>query len=263
MKENWFNMNKITAIVVLHLVFFISCSDDAGNSVDPIKETNPLFPNSVVSNDIDFIKESDPDSFLDLSFIGREDKEMPDSRNDNLFDSNTFVFEASFSNNKKVEIWCHSSFGSMNAAQEYANKLVPRLGKLPKMQRDMLNHVVIHSGDATAFTETEGQFIILYAENMDARIRTHDLEETVFHESVHASLQKNYEESSVWKNAQTADGNYITDYAKSKPRLEDMPETALFAYTMIKHPGRLPANVEQWISKNIPNRLAFFKTIYE
>lgn len=114
---------------------------------------DPLFPNSVVSNDIDFILDTDPDDFLNLEFLGLEDKEMPDSQSDILFDENTFIFEASFANGESVEIWCHSSFGSQSAAQEYADKLCPRLGKLPLLHRDMLHHVVIHNGDATAFAE--------------------------------------------------------------------------------------------------------------
>jgi len=226
------------------------------------KAGNPLFPNSVVSNDIDFIIDTDPDVFTNLTYIGQEDKEMPDSRSDNLFDVNTFVFEATFSDGYVVEIWCHSSFNSRAGAQEYAEKLCPRLGKLPRIHRNMLDHVVIHTGDATAFAETEGHFFVLYSDNMDDRLSTHDLEETVFHESVHASIQSIYESDAVWINAQSADPSFVTDYAQSRPSLEDMPESALFAYTFITHPGRLSKEIENWLSENIPNRLEFFRTIY-
>ena len=60
------------------------------------KAGEPLFPNSVVSNDIDFIVDTDPDVFTSLAFIGREDKEMPGSASGDLFDEDTFVFEATF-----------------------------------------------------------------------------------------------------------------------------------------------------------------------
>lgn len=230
--------------------------------VATLQAGTPLFPNSVVSNDIDFILDTDADAFKSMAFLRGENKEMPDSRNDKLFDTNTFVFEATFSDAKKVQIWCHSSFETQAAAQAYAEKLCPRLGKLPEVQRNMLDHVIIHKGNATAFAETEGHFFVLYSDNMDARISTHDLEETVFHESVHASIQDTYKNNAEWKNAQTLDPSYITDYAKSLPNLEDMPETALFAYTLIAHPRRLSPEIEAWFTTNIPNRIAFFRKIY-
>lgn len=226
------------------------------------KAGEPLFPNSVVSNDIDFILGTDPDAFTNLVFIGREDHEMPGSASGNLFDEDTFVFEATFSNGFQLEIWCHSSFITEEAAQEYADKLCPRLGKLPIVQRDMLDHVVIHTGNHTAFAETQGHFFVLYAQNMDARISTHDLEETVFHESVHASIQDIYEDDPAWTSAQAADPSFVTEYAQQHPHLEDMPESALFAYTFITHPGRLSSDIEDWLIENIPNRIEFFRNIY-
>jgi pectin methylesterase-like acyl-CoA thioesterase len=260
-------MQKIILSIKKLLVFgivFISC-----NSVPDIKSSNiettavePLFVNSIVSTDIDFIKNSDPDVFKSLTYMGQIENEMPDNRNSILMDKNSYVFEASFTNGSNIGIWCHSSFGSKSAAEQYAVKLCPRLGKLPESHLRMLDHVVIHKGDNTAFAETEGHFFVLYSDNMDMRINSNDLEETVFHESVHATIQNTYKESKVWKNAQLADGNFITTYAKKHPDLEDLPETALFAYTMIKFPERLSISIEEWIKKNTPNRLAFFKTIY-
>ncbi len=226
------------------------------------KAQSPLFPNSVVSNDIDFILDTDPDTFTSLAFIGLDNKEMPGSESGNLFDENTFVFEASFSSGTSLEIWCHSSFLTQEAAQEYAEKLCPRLGKLPTFKRDLLDHVVIHNGDSGAFAEIEGNFFVLYSDNMDARISTNDLEETVFHETVHASIQEIYGGTPAWTNAQAADPAFVTEYGQSLPDLEDMAESALFAYTYIKYPGRLSADIENWLIENIPNRLEFFCNIY-
>jgi hypothetical protein len=225
---------------------------------------SPLFPNSVVSNDIDFIIESDPDAFQTLDFIGRANKEMPgDPNGGGLFDSNTFVFDAHFEDGGSLEIWCHSSFLTQEAAEEYATKLCPRLGKLPDFQRNLLDHVVIHKGDAGAFAEIEGQFFILYSDNMDKRINTNDLEETVFHESVHASYQFMYQNDPSWLDAQAQDPTFVTDYARDNQQVEDMAESALFAYTLISHPGRLDSNIEDWLLANIPNRIEWFSAIYE
>jgi hypothetical protein len=252
--ENISNMAK-TNFLIISCVLFATLASTKTQAGDP------LFPNSVVSNEIDFILDTDPDEFTSLAFIGLEDKEMP-GNGSNLFDEDTFVFEATFSNGKIVGIWCHSSFVTLESAQEYAEKLCPRLGKLPFVQRDMLDHVCINVGNQNAFAETQGHFFVLYSGNMDERISTHDLEETVFHESVHASIQDIYENDTAWTNAQAADPSFVTYYAQSYPHLEDMPESALFAYTLLTYPGRLDADIEAWLIENIPNRIAFFANIY-
>lgn len=253
-----FNISNIKLVLVIFCVVLASCEE-------PMKTTSteePLFINSIVSTDIDFIKSSDADAFVSLTYIGQEDKEMPDSRNNNLFDTNTFVFEANFSNGKIVEIWAHSTFGSKTEAQTYVDKLTSRLGKLPEFMRDELSHVVLHKGDAGAFSDAEGHFIILYSDNMDTRISNNDLEETVFHETVHASLDAAYANSEIWKQAQASDAGFITQYGEEYPIREDLAETALFAYTLIKNPNRLTSDTKDWMNKNIPNRLEVCQTIF-
>ena len=248
-------MNKIKTLLVLGLISLINTNF--------LFSQDPLFPNSVVSNDIDFILETDLDSYTGLRFKGLENKEMPgDPNGGDLFDVNTYVFDAEFSDGEVIEIWCHSSFENEIAAQEYVTKLGPRLGKLPDFQRNMIDHVVIHKGDRTAFAEIEGQFFILYSQNMDKRISTNDLEETVFHESVHASYQFMYQDHPDWTSAQSADPTFVTEYAQDNPRLEDIAESALFSYAYLVHPGRLESDVESWLEQNIPNRIEFFRAFY-
>lgn len=226
------------------------------------QDVKPLFKNSVASTDFDFIKSDDPDAFESLRFVGRETTEMPDKRNDDLMAENTFVFEAKFRDGKRIPIWAHHSFGDVQTAQRYAAMATGPLGKLPEPMRKTLTRVVIHKGNETAFAEDEGHFFVLYSENMETRVKNHDLEETVFHESVHASLDKKHAKSEAWLSAQKADGAFITEYGANNAGKEDMAESALFAYTMLKHPGRLPAEVENWVSRHTPNRLAFLKKIF-
>lgn len=272
------NMNKrIYPVIILSITLMLltscepeptvvstagSCPFEAANSLQT-QSSNPLYRFSITSNDVDFILADDPDDFSGLTYEGRQRKEMPDSRNDELFDDSTYVFTATFGETEQIEIWCHSAFGSQAAAEEYARKAGPRLGKLPRVQRELLNHVVIHEGDETAFAETEGRFFILYSDNMDERIANNDLEETVFHESVHASLQSLASLRASWTAAQQADENFVTEYGMDLPGLEDMPESALFCYVAIKYPGRLPAEIERWVNDHIPNRLQFFRCVYE
>jgi len=40
-------------------------------------------------------------------------------------------------------------------------------------------------------------------------------------------------------------------------------ESALFAYTVLKHPGRLSVEIERWVKANMKHRLAFFRTVFQ
>lgn len=263
----------ITKISLLLFLCTTSCTDTSKNESTPIntinedtdvsQTVNPLFSNSIVSTDIDFIKETDSDAFVSINYIGQDDKEMPDSRADELFDNGTYIFEVNFSDGTSIEIWAHSSFGSEDAAKAYADKLTNRLGKLPEFMRNVISHVVLHKGNAGAFAESEGHFFVLYSDNMDVRISNNDLEETVFHESVHAALDFEYLQNTSWLQAQQNDQTFITQYAKDNPNKEDMAESALFAYTMIKYHGRLSNEIEDWVLNYTPNRFAFFQSIFE
>jgi hypothetical protein len=237
-------------------ILFLFYGFAAGVAQTP-PSSSPLFSNSIVSTEIDFITADDPDAFEELRFLRQERKEMPDSRNDDLFDNATFVFRATFTNGDPIEIWCHSDFRSPTLARSYAEKLAPRLGKLPELMRNELSHVVVHNGNAGAFAEAEAMFFVLYSDNMDIRISDNDLEETVFHETIHAVFDRIHLTNPMWTDAQAADVNFITDYARSRPDKEDLAETAIFAYTMLLHPGRLDQATENWVVTHIPNRLTY------
>ena len=136
------------------------------------------------------------------------------------------------------------------------------LARLPIVMREKLSHVVLHSGNETAFAEDKGNFFVLYSENMEIRAANKDLDETVFHESVHATLDYRYLRSKEWRAAQANDNAFITKYAMSNPGKEDMAESALFVYALLKYPGRLPVGIETWLRTNLPNRIEFFGEIF-
>ena len=222
----------------------------------------PLYPNSVVSNDHEFIATSDESAFACLVFEGRRTAEMPDKRSDRLMAKKTFNLTAYYTDGTSVGMWAHPKFKTEERALKSVAPAAEAVGKLPTFMRRTLDHVVIHRGDETAFGEGEGHFFVLYSENIKTRIRNHDLKETVFHESLHATLDSRHARSKAWLKAQKADGDYITKYAKRLPKKEDLAESALFAWTIIMHPGRLPASVEKNAREIMPNRMAFFEEMF-
>ncbi len=224
--------------------------------------TAPIYENSVVSNDLEFIRSDDPGVFDCIRYDGQFRTEMPGKSPGGLFADSVFVFSAEYTDGTSVEIWVHPDVGSKRDARELALQAAEPVGKLPTIMRSLLDHVVIHKGNRNAFSEHLGRFFVLYSRNMATRIRNHDLEETVFHESAHATLDHPWAKSARWRNAQRADGAFITRYARNKPQGEDLAESALFAWTLLIHPGRLPERVEREVRSIMPNRLEFFKEIF-
>lgn len=238
------------------------CNSEIQHDLNAPPGIAPLFVNSVVSTDFDFITTDDSSEFTELNYIGRSVREMPGNSSGILIDDAAFVYQAIFSDTI-IEIWLHSDFEDRQVARDYALKLTGPLGRLPDFMRIGLKHVVVQDGNAAAFGEHIGNFFVVYSKNMDTRIANHDLEETVFHESVHATMDFACEKpESSWNLARVKDNTYITSYAAELPEKEDLAESALFAYSMIKHSGRLPSEVESWIRTNTPNRLLFFNSIF-
>jgi hypothetical protein len=187
---------------------------------------------------------------------------MPDKRNDILFAENVRTFTASYADGTTVGLWVHPDIATKDEATALVTPVAEAVAKLPTAMRSLLRHVVIHAGDETAFAEDLGRFFVLYSDNIRSRISTHDLQETVFHESVHATLDIPHAESAAWLAAQSADAAFVTTYAAENPQDEDMAESALFAWAMVKHPGRLPPDIAGVVTALIPNRLAYFERLF-
>ena len=117
-------------------------------------DSAPLYPNSVVSNDLEFIRTSDQSVFSCLSYEGTRRAEMPDKRRDALFANGTFIYMARYKDGTSVELWAHPDFGSQSAAMASVEPVAQAIGKLPTLMRSKLDHVVIHEGDETAFAKT-------------------------------------------------------------------------------------------------------------
>ena len=226
-----------------------------------VAQADPLFSNSVVSNDIEFLQANDLSAFSCVRQIEQRRAEMPDKRNNGLFVDNVAVFRAAYTDGSSTEIWVHPGVGAQ-AGTQLARDVAERVGLLPTLMRKKLDHVVIHQGDETAFSEDQGRFFVLYSENIRTRLRNHDLEETIFHESVHATLDVPMANSSAWKRAQRRDGDFVTEYGADIPRSEDLAESALFAWAYFFHADRLPAEVRDGLGDIMPNRLAFFHEVF-
>lgn len=216
-------------------------------------EPQAMFENSVGSNNLDFIRPSDPQTYACSRFTGTGTRQMPDPRRDELMADDDRLFEAFFTDGTMVPIWIHPDVPD---PETRVAQLGPPLGHLPTAMRNDLNKVVVLDSDA-AFAEDLGRFFVIGTERMDRRLADNDLEETVFHEAFHATLDIPNASDPDWLAAKQADGAVLTEYARNER--EDMAEHALFALAVLRHPGRLPVRMEAQIRETIPNRLAFFQ----
>jgi hypothetical protein len=225
-------------------------------------QDEPIYRSSVVGTDFDFIIDEDPDTFDRLEEKGKGLAEMPDkSDRSAALRQEAYLFVAHFNDGTRVNLAIDADFETQGAARTEALRYTPRLGKLPTALRRGVSRLVVHKGgeDVTAFSDIG--LMVLYSDNATKRIKTHDLEETIFHESVHAAWDKTYASSEEWIAAQKKDGGFVTEYAKKNPKKEDLAESALFAYILIHRPDRIPAEEAAKIGRVIPNRTAFIEKL--
>ena len=221
-----------------------------------------VYSASVTGTDFDIITASDPTSFCTLEFTGRSQQEMPDKTSDGELFAEAFTFQANFNHGPSIAFAMDIDFASTAAAEADALRYASRLGKLPFVLREGVNRLVVHKGspDTTAFSDIG--LIVLYSANADRRIQTNDLEETLLHESVHATWDVPHATSANWQNAQREDNAFVTNYAKSLPELEDLAESVLFAYALIAYPDRLPPSDAEAINRAIPARINIIRDLF-
>lgn len=214
---------------------------------------NPLYPNSVASNDLDFIRADDPGACWSISAKGAARTEMYDPRRDELFVEGALHFDVTYPG-QRLRINVHPGVGN---PEQRASQAAESVSRMPVQMRKALQHVNILDGDGAAWEESLGGFFTLYDDLMARRLAEHDLDETVFHETAHVALDPILSRDPDWRSNQIADQTFITRYAARNPDKEDIAESALFVWTMKFHPGRLPARVETAVRQTIPNRLEY------
>ena len=197
-----------------------------------------LYPNSVASNDLDFILPDDPGACWSIAANGGGRTEMYDQRRDTLFVQGAIHFDVTYPD-QEIRINVHPDVGN---PQQRAMEAAASVSRLPTKMRTALRYVNILDGDGGAWSEDLGRFFTLYDGLMERRLAEHDLDETVFHETAHVALDPLLSNDPDWRSNQLSDGDFITRYAAENPDTEDVAESALFAWTMNYHLGSEPIN---------------------
>lgn len=207
----------------------------------------------------DIIRADDPGSFLCLQPQGQAVRQIWDKRVDGEPLVQAFLFTARFTDGTVIEIAINPEFGSAGAARSEALRYTTPLGQLPTAVRRGIDRFSVHGGDA-GFHAGAGQ-VVVYAGRADQRLIYAHLEESLFHEAVHASWDADHRLAPDWIAAQAADGGFLTDYAANSPEREDLAETALFALALLHHPDRFPPVDSADARRAVPHRIAYIANL--
>jgi hypothetical protein len=207
----------------------------------------------------DIIRTSDPSLFSCLEDAGRGERQIWDKRVDGEPIVNAFLFMSRYKDGTNIEIAINPEFGNVDDARAEAMRYAAPLGQLPTSLRRGIAKFSVHKGNE-GFHAGTGQ-IVFYSEKADQRMTYDHLEESIFHESVHASWDAEHRLADGWIAAQQADGMFLTEYGRNSPDREDLAETALFAYAILHHPDRFPPADTEDTRRAVPNRIKYIEAL--
>ena len=220
---------------------------------------------STGSNGWDLITVNDPSAFVCVEDLGQGPEEFLPATKDGGYQrvEDAYLYRAWFSDGTVIDMRVHPEIGSKADADAELDRYLVPLGQLPTVLRRDIGRFAVRLGDNTA-TASQGEGMMLQSGNASVRLADRRLEETLFHESVHTSLDPvyAYQRSQAWLDAQEADGRWLTEYGRENPDSEDLAETALYGYAVLHHPERLPAGVAAEIVARVPNRLEIIESIF-
>jgi len=194
-------------------------------------------------------------AFLCLEYNGRKNHQVYDKRIEGEYKIRAYSFNAVFHDQPPIEIVANPEFQSSAAARDGVLPIAYAMGRVYAPLRSGVGRIVLHRGNkglhAGGYIEGYGQ-VVLYSDTVADRLAANHLEESLFHESVHAAWDRKYAGTELWRAAQLADDAFITQYAKKSG--EDLAETALLVYGLHTNPDRIPPDVTEALATLVPNR---------
>ncbi len=200
------------------------------------------------------ITATDPTAFVDLTFTGQAPREMFDRRTGAFGTVNAYLFAARFGVSKTVEIQVNPEFSQAQAEAE-ARTYATVVGRLPAFVFRDLDTMWIHAG-RFPFGGGNRNLLIHTAQGQEYTAGGF-LEEIFVHEGTHTSIDGDHAAAAGWLAAQTADGAFVSTYARDNPTREDVAETMVPYLAQRFRADRLPPATVAAIRAAIPNRLRY------
>ena len=205
----------------------------------------------------DLITPSDPTSLTDVTYVGRRARDFWDPRAKVWERIDAYLFEARYAR-QVVEFQVHPHFRDRMAARSQVDTFAPALGRLPAILLSGAREVEISNVDHPWQAGPHSGSFHIYA-GFGGWLRDNRfLEEVLFHEGGHVSLDLDHANRPDWLAARAADGVFVSDYARDFPRTEDIAESILPYFALRYRPDRLSEADRFAIAAAIPNRLRYF-----
>ena len=201
--------------------------------------------------DPDIIVASDPSKFVQVIPKGSGSRIMFDRRTATFETFNALLFNAEYSDGDTIEIQVNPEFDTADAETK-ANFYGHVIGQMPLLLRSEVKTVWIHMGNEVFGGGNQNILIHTDAPGYHGEW----LEETIFHESCHTSLDASVASSSIWLAAQSADDEFISTYARDNPDREDVAESCLLYFAVRYRVDRIDTITLETINSTIPNRIA-------
>lgn len=206
--------------------------------------------------DKDIIRKNDPSDFISLEYVGLVKEESFDRRADAWVDQDMFVFNVKYKHKKGTRVIVNKEFGNVKNAQRQAERYAFVVGQMPLVLLRDLDTITIHKGKKPFGGGNRD--ILVHTGDGEKLMRDGFLEEVIFHEGCHTSLDADAYENPAWEKARLSDNNFISSYALDYPNGEDVAESCLMYFASKYRPDRIPNGVKNLILKTIPSRIDFF-----
>ena len=240
-------------------------------TASPVLADPPFQGTAFVSPDI--ITSADLSGLTGVTHTGRGERTIWDYRVLAWITVNAYLFEARI-HGRSIEFQVNPEFAGVDAARAEVDIYAQTLGRLPAVLLSRAERVHVNAGepghpDAARRGRLGARVPKVFGANYYDRsftihtgsgrsyLRGGFLEEILFHEGGHVSLQ-NHQDTPGWRAAQEADGEYISDYARDYPDGEDVAESVLLYFALRYRPDRLSASQRTAIREAIPNRIEYF-----
>ena len=215
-----------------------------------------------------FLYDTDPTTFVNATYMGMGERQKLDANPDGSSPArqDVYLFEAQYEDGFRIEFQVDPAFSSAQASTQ-VDIYAKIIGRLPLANRSGLQIVWLRkdhlpsSCGCTFFALVNMGAFVLPVETAEEFMVWGGIEEVLAHETSHVSLDTKYSGSPLWKQAQEADGQSISLYARDRPG-EDPTESYL-AWLTLQRPERIDPAVIKLIKETIPNRLLFLDSFYK
>lgn len=142
-------------------------------------------------------------------------------------------------------------------AKRYTQKYAEILGRIPSIFRNCLKVFQIIKGYHRIGSGARNQTLMAHLDYLRELEISGRIEEMLVHEAGNACLH-HHQNITDWQNAVKADKEYVSEYAKEKPKTEDVAESLVSWMALRCHNSRQERSNIDMITKRIPNRLKYF-----